>query len=547
MSINDMSCHIFPTPSPRFFFLVSKEESSSTILDSHISKHGISKAEPPLSLFSRNFEAKISTKKGSSLVCFRGSVLGASLCEEKSSCDSDQYVKDFERQLLYCPGSSFPSFYPEEKQLLPIAAQGIEPYEYKNVDAEPSDALSLAKKALFASKEAVSFAEESNMLGDEFIETGLDSMSSTVPLEIEIKVRSGRLQERRSKKRGVSKSKMIIQQAPSLKIVDMRRKLNEDYDPNNSLRLFLSRSNTRQLLTAKEEAKLFVLIQDLSRLEEVKRKLQSQFGREVTLIEWAEAVGLSCLVLQSKIYLGNSSREKMTCANFRLVVHVAKHYQGLGISLQDLLQEGSKGLMRSIDKFKPQPGCRFSTYAYWWIRQSIRKAIFQNSRTIRLPENVHSLLQQVKTAEKQLIQESYQPPTDEELASRMGITAEKLKSLLNSTRKPLSLQRQVWPDQDTTFEEITADTGAERPDECVAKQLMRQHVQNFLNILSSREKRIIQLRFGIGGGKRKSLEQIGTIFGISKERVRQIEGHSLHKLRMCSSSQGLEAYTDLLI
>ena len=121
------------------------------------------------------------------------------------------------------------------------------------------------------------------------------------------------------------------------------------------------------------------------RLEEVKGNLHSQFGREPTLVEWAEAVGMTCHVLQSCLHSGNRSRERMIYANFRLVVHVAKQYQGKGINIQDLLQEGSVGLMKSLEKFKPKAGCRFPTYAYWWIRQSIRKAIFQNSRTIRLP------------------------------------------------------------------------------------------------------------------------------------------------------------------
>ena len=121
------------------------------------------------------------------------------------------------------------------------------------------------------------------------------------------------------------------------------------------------------------------------RLVKVKSKLQSQFGREPTLVEWAEAMGLSCSALQAELHSGNRSREKLINANLRMVVHIAKQYQGRGLSLQDLLQEGSMGLMKSVEKFKPQVGCRFATYAYWWIRQTITKFIMQHSRTIRLP------------------------------------------------------------------------------------------------------------------------------------------------------------------
>ncbi|KAF8397725.1 hypothetical protein HHK36_016647 [Tetracentron sinense] len=287
-------------------------------------------------------------------------------------------------------------------------------------------------------------------------------------------------------------------------------------------------------------------VTELIKLEEVKRRFQSQFDREPTLVEWAEAVGMSCRVLQSHLHSGNNSREKMIYANFRMVVHVAKLYQGRGLNLQDLLQEGSMGLMRSLEKFKPQVGCRFSTYAYWWIRQRIRKAIYQNSRTIRLPENVYNLLRKVKSTKELYSREGHRP-TNEELAKHVGITVEKLETLLSSTRMPLSIQQPVWLDQSTTFQEITADTEIESTDLCVSKQMMRRHVHNLLRTLSPRERRIIRLRYGIEDGKPKSLAEIGSVFRLSKERIRQLENRALNKLKQCLSSHGLGAYSDLLI
>ncbi|PIA31097.1 hypothetical protein AQUCO_05300136v1 [Aquilegia coerulea] len=487
----------------------------------------------------KNSQVVLEKKHADSAVAF---------CEEKKRLESDQYIKDFECQLLYWPGSLFTSSHPGEKQLILNTVPGTVPYK----DVEPSDALSLAKEAVIASKEAASLVEKSNLLGYDFglgePFLGSESTSSTTdtPLDKRIKVSSGRLLERRAMKRKVSKPKVDIHEAPRLKRVDKHRKMTKGYNPNDPLRLFLSGSATRQLLTAKEEQELFVQIQELARLEEVKKRLQSQFGREPTLAEWAEVVGMSCLVLQSHLHSGYRSRERMTCANFRLVVHVAKRYQGWDMNLQDLLQEGSKGLMRSIEKFKLEAGCRFSTYAYWWIRQSIRKSIFQNSRTIRLPESVYNILRKVKNAKTECIQEGCDP-TNEELARRIGITVEKLASILASTQMPLSMQQPVWADQDTTFQEITADTAVESPDQYVAKQLMRQHVRNSLNILTPQERRIIQLRFGIGDGKENTLSQIGLIYGVTKERVRQLERHALHKLKRSLSSQGLEAYSELLI
>eukprot|EP00268_Persea_americana_P051417 TRINITY_DN5682_c0_g1_i11.p1 TRINITY_DN5682_c0_g1~~TRINITY_DN5682_c0_g1_i11.p1 ORF type:complete len:284 (-),score=56.40 TRINITY_DN5682_c0_g1_i11:548-1399(-) len=282
------------------------------------------------------------------------------------------------------------------------------------------------------------------------------------------------------------------------------------------------------------------------RLEEVKQRLQLQFGCEPTLVEWAEAVGMNCRDLRSCLHSGNSSREKMINANSRLVVHVAKQYLHWGLSLQDLLQEGSMGLMKSLERFKPQVGCRFSTYAYWWIRQSIRKAVVLKSRTIRLPENVHALLTQIKNARKSYIQEGHHP-TNEELAKHVGITVKKMEMLLASARNPLSIQQTAWRDEGATFQEITADPGVEIPEISATKQLMRRHMCNLLSILSPRERQIIRLRFGIHDGECKSLLDIGTVLGVSKERVRQVESRALSKLKHHLSSEGLEAYRVVLI
>ncbi|KAF6167774.1 hypothetical protein GIB67_027552 [Kingdonia uniflora] len=370
------------------------------------------------------------------------------------------------------------------------AMQFVAPNKDTVTTVNPCDALALAKEALLASKQAASLAENSNFfstdIDDSFTGSGCISSAIQIPLEVEIKVRSKRLLERRCRKhkRGESKAEPMAHYTSSLKTSGKHRKTNEAYDPNNPLRLFLSGSDSRHLLTAKEESDLFIQIQacffELIRLEEVKSNLQSQFDRDPTLVEWAEAVGISCLALQSHIRSGNSSREKMTHSNFRLVVHVAKMYQGRGVNIQDLLQEGSRGLMKSVEKFKPQAGCRFSSYAYWWIRQSIRQFIFKNSRTIRLPE-------------------------------------------------------------------ITADTAVETPDLWVAKQLMRRHVRNLLNILPPKERRIVQLRYGIEDGEQKSLSEIGLVFGLSKERIRQLEIQAIDKLKTYLCSQGLESYTGLLV
>lgn len=475
---------------------------------------------------------------------------GASVHEEKNPGNSDQLMQDFERQLLHWPGlwNLFPSLQIGQNTFSSLTLQSVTTDLENPMDVEPCNVVAIAKKALSASKEAALLAEDSKYIGvdfDESLSSGFGSRS-LVPEEDKT-VRSTRLLERRSKKRRAPKSEVMINEAYISRNVDVKRKINEGFDPNDPLRLFLWGPETKQLLTFKEESELIAQVQDLIKLEQVKSRLQSHFGREPTLVEWAEGAGLSYRVLQSQLHSCNSSRKKLIYANLRMVVHIAKQYLGRGLSFQDLLQEGSMGLMKSVGKFKPQAGCRFGTYAYWWIRQTIRKAIFQHSRSIRLPENVHTLLGKVMESKRVLIQEGNHHPTKEELARRVGITVDKLEKLLYTTRKPLSMQQPVWSDQDTTFQEVTADSSIEIPDVSVAKQLMRRHVRSLLSILSPRERQIIRLRYGIEDSKQKSLSEIGNIFGLSKERVRQLESRALYRLKQCLGSEGLGAYTDLLV
>nr|CAD1843801.1 unnamed protein product [Ananas comosus var. bracteatus] len=407
-------------------------------------------------------------------------------------------------------------------------------------------------KAMMATRKATLLAQKSNILSAVLDEQHFSGVSDKeFSEEISIKkgkiVKSKRLLERRSKKRKASKSPSSIgYEVASLKSIDISKKIDKRLDSNDPLKLFLWRPETKQLLTLKEEKDLIIQIQDVIRLEGVKQRLELQFGREPTLAEWARSVGMSCRVLQSCLCSGRRSREKIIYANFRLVIHVAKQYEGKGLSLQDLLQEGSRGLIKSLEKFKPQAGCRFPSYAYWWIRQSIRKAIFQHSRTIRLPENVFGLLRKVKAARKLYIQGGYLP-TNEEIAKCVGITSQKLESLLLRARNPVPIRKCVWSDQDVTLQEITADPEVEIPDLNISKAMMREHVRDLLGILNPRERKIIQYRFGIHDGERKSLTEIGRMYGLSKERVRQLESRALDKLKESLPSQGLEAYLHLLI
>ncbi|XP_072957868.1 RNA polymerase sigma factor sigF, chloroplastic [Typha angustifolia] len=489
---------------------------------------------------------------------------GTSSCEENEEQEFDQYRKYFERQMLYQSGFWLPPTCSKENPISVSTEEliahentatienGAKEFENSANSVTPDDVLALAKRAMMATRKAAVLAEKSSILAAELNEPhfhGADpkEFCKDILTREEVIIRSKRISERRPKKRKVSKNlDNFIYDVPSLKNTNMSKKIDKSIDLNDPLRLFLWGPETKQLLTIKEEKELFVQIQDLIRLEEVKQRLSVQFAREPTLAEWAQAVGMSCQDLQSRLYSGKRSREKMINGNLRLVVHVAKQYEGKGLNIQDLLQEGSRGLMRSLEKFKPKAGCRFSTYAYWWIRQSIRKAIFQNSRTVRLPENVFAVLKKIKTARRLYLQEGHLP-TYEDIARRVGITTERLRSLLLTSRKPVSIQERPWSDQDVTFQEITADPEVEVPDLKITKMMMRQHVVDLLRILKPRERTIILYRFGIHDGERKSLTEIGNMFGLSKERVRQIESQALEKLKASLPSQGLEAYMELII
>ncbi|ERM94834.1 hypothetical protein AMTR_s00009p00072720 [Amborella trichopoda] len=488
----------------------------------------------------------------------------ASIGAETKNFEIDQYLKDFERQLLYWPAL----WYLSPSRILPKSLLSL-PFQCKPLETDieseikesrkkqtncsslnPMDVLVLAKRAVMASKAAAALVEHSDLTvgnpdGDISPCSGLKEICIQVPDEdMRTTIRSKRHLERQIKRRRVPKK--LKDFSANFEIGKKPEKVkNKSFDPNDPLRFFLWGPITKQLLTEKEESELFVKIQDLMRVEEVKKELEMQFGCEPTVVEWARAAGMSYGSLQSCIHFGRKSREKMIYANFRLVVHVAKNYQGRGLSIQDLLQEGSVGLMKSLEKFKPKTGCRFSTYAYWWIRQAIRKSLFQNSRTIRLPENVYGLLTKIKNARRLYFQEGHRP-TNEELAQRVGITVDKLETVRVFSKLPVSIQQPVWSDQDVTIQEITADPKVETPEKNVAKQLMRRHVRNLLSLLNPRERQVINLRFGIQGRERKSLSEIGGMFNVSKERIRQVESKALEKLKNCTQTQGLEVYAELL-
>uniref|UniRef100_A0ACD6A3P3 Uncharacterized protein n=1 Tax=Avena sativa TaxID=4498 RepID=A0ACD6A3P3_AVESA len=471
--------------------------------------------------------------------------------EEGAEGEFESYLRDLQRQVIYQQafgekGSSV-SIGTLMPSLKPVASLGL----------GAATSVTLTKEVAFLGDESGAASSSSSTQLDVLPSLMLSTSnveSNHHPYEKllgngQVFIRSTRLRERRSKRRNAPQASSTTHVQCSVansKKKDKSKKYGRVLGPDEPFRLFLRDTETTEFLTAKEEKQLFSQIQDLMKLEEAQSRLEEECGREPTLAEWAQAVGMSCKELQSSIHVGRRCREKMARSNFRLVIHVARKYQGYGLDIEDLVQDGCRGLMKTFEKFNPSKGCRFPTYAYWWIRQAIKKSIFKHSRLIRLPESVYARLKKVGKARLECILEGEQP-TNQNVARRAGITIEKLAKLKAKTRKPRSMQDQVWSNDSVTFQEITEDPNIDPPDLVVDRMMLRQQVHDFLGtILSTREKEIIEHRFGIHDGEPKTLHVIGDMYGLSKERIRQLQNRALEKLKRSAPTQGFDVYLDLL-
>lgn len=297
---------------------------------------------------------------------------------------------------------------------------------------------------------------------------------------------------------------------------------------DDSISLYLKEIGRVPLLTAAEEV-------DLAKRMEAGRDSRHRLDHEQ--IEWEEREQLLWLVRD-----GRSAQEHLIKANSRLVVSVAKKYVGRGVPFLDLIQEGNIGLIRAVKKFDYCRGYKFSTYATWWIRQAVTRAIADQGRTIRVPVHMYEQINRLTRTSRQLVQELGRDPTTEEIAEELGVTPRKVEHIMRVSQRPLSLEMPVGEEEDSYLGDFIEDEDADSPQDSAGRQILREVIDEIFQSLTPREVRILQLRFGLVDGYNYTLEEVGRKFGVTRERIRQIEAQALSRLRHPSRSRRLRDY-----
>jgi RNA polymerase primary sigma factor len=313
------------------------------------------------------------------------------------------------------------------------------------------------------------------------------------------------------------------------------------------VRMYLKEIGKVPLLTAEEEKELAKRMEDgLEAQEELEKLNESMAGRSVDDFSDEEKVAYDIRIkeLNKKIELGEQSKKKLAEANLRLVVSIAKRYVGRGMLFLDLIQEGNLGLIKAVEKFDYDKGFKFSTYATWWIRQAITRAIADQARTIRIPVHMVETINKLIRVSRQLLQELGREPSPEEIAEEMEMPVDRVREILKISQEPVSLETPIGEEEDSHLGDFIQDENVPVPAEAAAFTLLKEQLVEVLGTLTEREQKVLCLRFGLEDGRARTLEEVGKEFNVTRERIRQIEAKALRKLRHPSRSRKLKDYLD---
>ena len=303
---------------------------------------------------------------------------------------------------------------------------------------------------------------------------------------------------------------------------------------DDPVRMYLKDIGKIPLLSIDEETELAKLVVDGREAKARLEKIEEDDQNTVSVEEYEALLDISMNA--------DTAKDKLVNANLRLVVSIAKRYLGRGLQFLDLIQEGNMGLIKAVDKFDHQKGFKFSTYATWWIRQAITRAVADQARTIRIPVHMVETINKLVRIQRQLVQELSREPSPQEVAERMDISVEKVQQIQKIAQEPISLESPVGEEEDSNLGDFISDPHALDPYEYTAKMKLREELDEVLGTLTDREERVLRLRFGLVDGRQRTLEEVGREFNVTRERIRQIEAKALRKLKHPSRSRKLKDF-----